>query len=167
MRQRNKLTWMTLLCLVIGLGNVLGNPGEGLRAGENVVVRPVAEVAASFDSNPQLLPQGQEMSGSFIDASVGLLLNQAKDVLRIEGTCWARFRRFDKPVSGENRDDYSEVLSLGLGRRDDWNLKLHERFARVSDYDLVINTMDTAAQGTGDRYLERPTATPLGVMERT
>jgi hypothetical protein len=158
---------MTLLCLVIGLGNVLGNPGEGLRAGENVVVRPVAEMAASVDSNPQLLPKGQEMSGAFIDASVGALVTKAKDTLHVEGTLWARFRRFDKPNTGANHDDYSEALSIGLGRRDGWNLKLHERFARVSDYDLVINTMDTAAQGTGDRYLERPTATPLGVMERT
>ena len=167
MRKRIKLSLMILLLLAVASGGASGNPGEGLHAGENVVVRPVAEVALSADSNPQLLSKGQEVSGSFLDASVGVLLNQSKDVLRVEGTFWARFRRFDNPASGEDRDDYSEALSLGLGRREDWNLKLHERFARVSDYDLVINTMDTAAQGTGDRYLERPTATPLGVMERT
>lgn len=167
MRKRTNLSWRVLLTLAFASGGVSGAPGEGVHMAENVVVRPVAEVAASADSNPRLLQKGEEISGSFIDASVGLLLNQAKDTLRMEVTCWARFRRFDNPTSGENRDDYSEALSLGLGRRDEWNLKLHERFARVSDYELVINTMDTAAQGTGERYLERPKATPLGVMERT
>ncbi len=166
-RNRTNLYWMVLLLLAVASGGASGNPGEGLQVGENITVHPVAALDVSADSNPQLLPKGQEVSGYFTDASVGLKLNQAKDVLRVEGTCWARFRRFDKPVSGENRDDYSEALSLGLGRREDWNLKLHERFARVSDYELVINTMDTAAQVAGDRYLERPTATPLGVAERT
>jgi len=167
MRKRNDTIWLYLLLLAVGVGSASGTPGEGVHLAQNVVVRPVGEVAISADSNPQLLPKGLETSGSFIDASVGALVTQAKDELHVEGTFWARFRRFDKPISGGDNDNYSEELSLGLGRRDDWNLKLHERFARVSDYDLVVNTMDVAAQGTGDRYLEHPTATPLGVMERT
>ena len=159
--------WLTLLLVVVCAARASGDPGEGLHAAENVVVRPVVEVAASADNNPHLYEKGKEASGAFIDASAGALVAQATDTLHLDGTFWARFRRFDNPTSGANHDDYSEMVSLSLGRRDDWNLKLHEHFARVSDYELVINTMDTAAQGTGDRYLERPTATPLGVMERT
>lgn len=160
---RNHTIIRALLLLGLGADSVTGQPGEGLRATENMVVRPLVEVAVSADSNPQLLTKGNEVSGSFIDASVGALITQSKDVLQGEGTVWARFRQFDKPSSGANSDDYSEALSLVLGRQENWNLKLHERFARVSDYDLVINSTDVAPQGTGDR----PSATPLGVMERT
>jgi hypothetical protein len=46
-------------------------------------------------------------------------------------------------------------------------MKLHERFGRVSDYDLVVRAADVPADGTGNRYQEYPEAAPLSVMERT
>jgi hypothetical protein len=46
-------------------------------------------------------------------------------------------------------------------------MKLHERFGRVSDYDLVVRATDVPADGAGNGYLESPGAAPLSVMERT
>jgi hypothetical protein len=156
----------SVLLLAVAAGNAPGKPGEGIQAGGDVVVRPFADVAFSYDNNPLLLPKGQEVDDYFLDVSPGLNVIRAGDVLRVEGLFWGRFRRFEA-LGGEDANDWSEELHFGFGRREDWRLELHERFGRVSDYDLSVRTMDVAAEGPGDRYLERPEATPLSVMERS
>ena len=157
---------LVAVLLVVTAGSAPAKPGEGIQAGGDVVVRPCVDAAISYDSNPLLLPDGQELDDFFLDVSPGLKVTRGGEILRLEGLFWGRFRRYDE-FNSEDRDDWSEELRLGLGRRDDWNLKLHERFGRVSDYDLSVRTMDASAEGTGDRYLERPAASPLSVMERS
>jgi hypothetical protein len=147
-------------------GRVSGKPGEGIQPGSDVVVRPFAEVAINYDSNPLLLPKGQELDDLFLDVSPGVNVTRAEEALLLEGIFWARFRQFMEFTS-EDRDDWSEELRLAWGRREAWRLRLHERFGRVSDYDLAVRTMDAAAEGVADRYLERPEAPPLSVMERS
>jgi hypothetical protein len=167
---RNRLDgrwlWIVALFAAIAGGGVKAKPGEGIQAGGDVVVRSFVDVSISHDSNPLLLPKGQEVDDFFLDASPGLRVTRAGEVLRLEGLFWGRLRRFDE-LTSEDEDDWSEELRLGLGRREAWRLQLHERFGRVSDYDLSVRTMDASAEGTGDRYLERPTASPLSVMERS
>jgi hypothetical protein len=152
--------------VAVAAGNALGEPGEGLQAGGDVLVRPFADVAISYDSNPLLFSIGDEMDDFFLDVSPGLSLTRGGEVLRMEGLFWGRFRRFEEFTS-EDRDDVSEELRLELGRREGWRLRAHERFGRVSDYDISIRTMDVAAEGAGGRYLERVNAVPLSVMERS
>ncbi len=147
-------------------GSAPAKPGEGIRVGDDVVVRPFVEASYSYDTNPGLLPEGQEKNDSFLDVSPGVGVTRSQEEVRYEGLVWGRFRRFRESISG-NTDDWSEELRLGLGRRDNWNMKLHERFGRVSDYDLVVRNMDSAADGTGNRSGEFPDAPPLSVMERT
>jgi hypothetical protein len=154
------------LLLAVSAGSAPGKPGEGVQAGGDVVLRPFVDVSISHDSNPLLSSKGQEVDDFFLDASPGLSVTRAGELLRLEGLFWGRFRRFDE-LTSEDKDDWSEELRLGLGRREDWRLQLHERFGRVSDYDLSVRTMDASAEGTGDRYLERPEASPLSVMERS
>lgn len=148
--------WRMAILIAFGtVGGAMGKPGEGIQAGGDVVVRPFAEAAVSYDSNPLLLPKGAELDDWFLDVSPGLSLTRAGELLRMEGLFWGRFRRYDEFV-GEDRDDWSEELRLSLGRREDWGLRLHERFSRVSDYEHAVTTMDAAAG-----------ADPLSVMERS
>ncbi len=165
MRNRTGGVWLGVLLVAAAAGNAPGKPGEGMQAGD-VLVRPFADVALSYDSNPMLLPKGQESDDFLIDMSPGVRLTRAREAVRLEGLFWGRFRRFEDFTS-KNSDDLSEELRLTVGRPEDWRLKLHERFGRVSDYDLSVRTMDAATEGTGDRYLERPEAVPLSVMERS
>ncbi len=143
-----------------------GSPGEGIQAGNDVAIRPFVDAAYSYDNNPLLLPKGQERDDFFFDASPGVNVTRAGESLRLEGLFWGRFRRFDE-LTSEDRDDWSEELRGAIGRREGWTMKIHERYGKVSDYDLSVRTMDAAAAGTGDRYLERPEAAPLSVMERS
>ncbi|MEI6515884.1 MAG: hypothetical protein WCO77_07900 [bacterium] len=154
------------LGLFILTGNAAGKPGDGIQPVEAVVIHPFVEVAYSYDTNPRLLPIGQEQEDSFWDLSPGMNISRARENIRMEGLFWGRLRRFDT-FTDKDVDDWSEEMRLTLGRRENWNLKLHERYGRVSDYDLSVRTMDVAAEGTGDRYLETPEAAPLSVMERT
>lgn len=152
--------------VAVTAGSAPAKPGEGVQAGGDVVVRPFVDAAISHDSNPLLLPEGQEVDGFFLDASPGFSMTRAGESSRMEGLFWGRLRRFDE-LTSEDKDDWSEELRLGLGRREGWRLQLHERFGRVSDYDLSVRTMDASAEGAGDRFLERPEAAPLSVMERS
>ncbi len=165
-RKKTILGSFAVLIVAAGATSAPGKPGSGIQPGGDFVVRPFIEAAYSYDSNPLLKPIGQEQSDSFWDLSPGVNVTRARESIRMEGLFWGRFRRFDEFTS-EDRDDWSEELRLALGRREEVRLQLHERFGRVSDYDLSVRTMDTTAEGTGDRYLERTEATPLSVMERT
>jgi len=139
-------------------GSAPGKPGEGIQAGDDVVVRPFVDAAISYDSNPLLRSEGQEVDDFFLDVSPGLNVTRTGEFLRLEGLFRGRFRRFEE-LTSEDEDAWSEELRLGLGRREDWNLRFHERFARASDYDPYVRTMDAA---TGDTE-----TAPLGVMDRS
>ncbi len=152
--------------MAVAASGAPAKPGEGIQAGGDVVVRPFVDVAVSYDNNPLLLPKGEEVDDVFLDVSPGLRVTRAGEKLRMEGLLWWRFRRFEEFTS-EDRNDWSEAVTLSLGRRGGWRLRFHQRFGRVSDYDLSIRTMDASAERTGDRYLERPEASPLSVMERS
>ena len=145
---------MVILLVALAAGSAPGRPGEGIQAGGDVLVRPFADAAISYDSNPLLLRKGQELDDFFLDASSGLQVTRPGDVLRLDGLFWGRLRRFED-LTSEDSDDLSEELRLGLGRQEDWRLRLHERFGRVSDYDLSVRTLGATGEGGGDRYLDR------------
>ena len=158
--------WVAILLATAIAARAAGKPGEGLQTAGDVLLRPFVDAAASYDDNPLLLPHGDETDDFFIDVCPGINATRAGELLRLEGLFWSRFRRFND-LTGENRDDWSEELRAGVGNPDDWRIQAYERFGRVSDYDLSVRTMDAAAEGTGERYLERPSAPPLSVMERS
>ncbi len=156
----------TSVGLALLAGNALGKPGEGIQPVEAVVIHPFVELTYNYDSNPHLLPKDQEKEDFFWDLSPGVNISRTRENIRMEGLVWGRFRRFDT-FTDKDVDDWNEEMRLALGRHEDLNMKLHERFGRVSDYDLSVRTMDVAAEGTGNRYMESPEAPPLSVMERT
>src|ERR1035437_10989414 len=108
------------LFVAVAANSASSDPGEGIRVGE-VLLRPYVDLSFSYDSNPLLLPKGQESSDFFLDANPGLNLTQVSDILQLDGMFWSRFRRYDKFTS-ENHDDLSEELRLILGRAKDWRL---------------------------------------------
>jgi len=153
--QRSIRCGVVAVLVAVAAGSAPGKPGEGMQAGGDVLVHPFADVALSYDSNPLLFLKGNEVDDFFLDVSPGLTVTRAGEILRMEGLFWSRFRRFEEYIS-ENSDDVSEELRAELGRREDWRLRVHERFGRVSDYDLSVRTMDAAAEGV-----------PLSVMDRS
>jgi len=160
-----KIRVMLLGVLCAGVAGSFGSanaaPGEGIRLGGDVLVRPFVNAGVSYDSNPLVLPEGDEKSDTFTDVNPGVSVSKSGEKISVDALLWGRFRRFDK-FDSEDQDDWSQKVSLKLGRRDGWQLGLHERYGRVTDYDV-----SDPSPADSERTSDDVTAPPLAAVERS
>jgi len=157
---------MVLVCLFAVATVAVARPGEGIRAG-NVLVRPFVNVDVTHAGNPLGQPKGEERNDVFTDVNPGISASASGEALLLEGFLWSRFRRYDK-FDSEDRDDISQQIRLQLGRKDSWQLTLHERYGRVSDYDVAAPAVSGPSAGAPAlSAVDATDAPPLAAVERS
>ena len=126
-------------------------PGSGIRLWRDTTISPLIEASYTYDSNPGLYPEGEEIDDYFWDAVLALSLIKQNDKQSLSLRGWYQLRRYDL-FKDLDDDTWQENIDWVYGDRRDLQLMLSQRFGILSDYEFTQSDTDAKNQ-SGDALL--------------
>ncbi|MFC1462256.1 outer membrane beta-barrel protein [Verrucomicrobiota bacterium] len=120
-------------------------PGSGIRLWHDTTLSPLIEGSYTYDSNPLLLPEGEEEDDYFWDLVGALSLIKQNDKQSLSLRAWYQIRRYDVFINLDD-DTWQENIDWVYGDTRDLQIILSQRYGVLSDYEFTQSDTDAKNQ---------------------
>jgi len=120
-------------------------PGSGIRLASDTTFSPFIEASYTYDSNPLLLPEGEELDDYFLDIVPALSFIKQNDRQSLSLRGWYQIRKYDEFTPLDD-DTWQENIDWVYGDTRDLQLILSQRHGVLSDYEFTQGDTDAKNQ---------------------